>query len=94
MIDIRDTLGMSRPVCFYSLELQAGSGGYPFTLQWNPADLPAGKLFMRDRLTHGELLRIDMHAESTAVIDNPSIDVVDIEHLMITTLLSSMANQW
>ena len=56
----------------WSLQIQAGSGGYPIALAWSPATFPPGATVeLLDALTGGDLIRVDMLVESSHTIDNP-----------------------
>lgn len=58
-------------------DFQPGSGGYPFILTWNPAELPTGSVFLRDPFG-GVLFDVDMRAQSSYTITNPAVDSVRI----------------
>ncbi len=78
--DIRDILTMVHDRNTYTARLQAGPGGYPFTIRWNNAVFPAGKFTLRDKATGGAQFSVNMKNQNTYVVTNPSIAQVEIVH--------------
>lgn len=77
-IDYRDTVGSANEDNLYICTFQPGPSGYPCTLRWNPAALTSGSYLMRDTLTHGLIVLVDMRRESTYVVSDPSITALEI----------------
>jgi hypothetical protein len=92
--DIRDTLGGNRTVVTYTGRMQAGEGGFPFRLRWNPAQLPPGLFILRDRLTHGNLFAVDMRTRDSLVITSPSLNTFEIEYTYGATASLNVSQGW
>ncbi len=78
--DFRDILTILHDKNTYSARLQAGPGGFPFTLRWNVANFPPGKFTLRDKATAGAQFSINMRNQNTYVVTNPAITQVEIVH--------------
>jgi len=78
--DLRDILSINHAQNVYTVRLQPGPGGYPFTLRWHKATFPPGRFTLRDKATSGSQFSIDMKAESTYTVTNASITQVEIVH--------------
>lgn len=63
----------------WELRFQPGSSGYPVTLSWNSADLPAGEVMLKDPLG-GISINVDMHMQSSIEITNENINTLMIEY--------------
>jgi len=83
-LDIRDILSYTHQQILYTGRLQAGAGGYPFTLQWNNQIFPVGTLTLRDAATHGTQFSIDMRNQNSFTITNPSISTFEILYVAPT----------
>ncbi len=79
--DLRDILSITHQQNVYTLALQPGPGGYPFTLSWNVAALPAGTFFLRDSATHGGVINVNMKSQPTYLLSNSSINRLEIVHI-------------
>ncbi|MBI4546890.1 MAG: hypothetical protein HY707_02845 [Ignavibacteriae bacterium] len=78
-IDIRDTLSESDAENLFIAETQPGLAGYPFILSWDPDSLHAGMYILRDTLTHGSLVSVDMRKENSLTIVDSSITAFEIK---------------
>jgi photosystem II stability/assembly factor-like uncharacterized protein len=78
--DVRDILTISHVRNTYTARLQPGPGGYPFTLRWNNANFPAGRVTLRDKGTGGALLTVNMKSQNTVTVTNAAITQVEIVH--------------
>src|SRR5262249_22991090 len=76
--DFRDTLGGPHTINRYVLAFQPGPGGYPVTISWKPDSMRVQVYILRDTLTHGSKLNIDMRHDSTLTITDPSISTLEI----------------
>lgn len=76
--DVRDTLGATSFQIVYTLLMQSGTGGYPFRIRWNPAELPPGLFRLRDQPTGGLILNVDMTAVDSVVITNSALEALQI----------------
>ncbi|MBI3364952.1 MAG: hypothetical protein HY033_08600 [Ignavibacteriae bacterium] len=76
--DFRDTLNESHRTNRYLLEFQPGPGGYPVTLTWKPDSMRVQVYILRDTLTHGAKLNIDLRHDSTVTIGDTSITALEI----------------
>ncbi|MBI2419723.1 MAG: T9SS type A sorting domain-containing protein, partial [Ignavibacteriales bacterium] len=56
----------------WTIKLQPGPGGYPFTLTWNPSQLPAGSFTMKDLVT-GNIINVDMKTTGQVIVTNSAI---------------------
>jgi len=79
-LDLKDILTLVDTQNIYTVNLKPGPGGYPFTIQWNNANFPPGKFTLRDNATGGTQFSIDMRTQSSYVVTNASITLVDIVH--------------
>ena len=77
-LDYRDTLGNVHQQNIYFAEMQPGIGGYPFTISWNVDSLDSGLFILRDSLTHGGLLQVDMKKQNSVVVSNTSVTTLEI----------------
>ena len=77
-VDLRDTLGPLQPGRLFTGELQAGSSGYPFTIGWKPESLRVGTYILRDSLTHGSIVSVDMRRDSFVTIANAAVSAFEI----------------
>ncbi len=78
--DFRDILTILHVRNTYSVRLQAGPGGFPFTVRWNNANFPPGKFTLRDKATAGTLFSINMKNQNTYTVTNAAITQVEIVH--------------
>jgi hypothetical protein len=60
--------------------MQAGAGGFPFTLRWNSALLGAGTFFLEDQATQGAQFTINMKSQNSFVVASSSNSTVQIVH--------------
>ena len=75
---LADYRGSSAQNATWDLRFQPGAGGYPLQLEWDPAALPAGEFFLRDAIT-GDIIDINMKAQSSYMLDNSAITSLRIE---------------
>jgi hypothetical protein len=75
LLDLRDP-NATDPEWY--IALQAGLGGYPLSLKWEPHLLPAGDWALRDTLDGGLGVDVDMTADSSLVITDPLITSLSI----------------
>jgi photosystem II stability/assembly factor-like uncharacterized protein len=78
--DVRDVVSSTHVLNTYTVSLQPGPGGYPFTLQWNSAHLPSGTFLLRDAATHGLQFSVNMKSQSSATVTNAAITSLEITH--------------
>ncbi len=76
--DFRDTLGETHRTNRYVLEFQPGAGGYPVTFSWKPDSMRVQLYILRDTLTHGAKVNIDMRHDSVVSIADTSIASLEI----------------
>jgi hypothetical protein len=77
-MDLRDPTATSS---VWKIAVQAGLGGYPLTLTWDSAALPAsaaGTWTMRDTLAGNTVVNVDMTTTGSLVITNTEIKAVTI----------------
>jgi hypothetical protein len=92
--DIRDTLGQTHTQVVYTGLLQAGVGGYPFWLRWEPAGLPTGVFTLRDKLTSGSYFTVNMKSQDSLVITNPAIPSFEIVYTEGASVSHSVQSGW
>ncbi|MBI2418563.1 MAG: hypothetical protein HYV28_11820, partial [Ignavibacteriales bacterium] len=61
------------------VKFQTGAGGYPVTLSWNSATLPAGSFTLKDAIT-GTIVSVDMKSQSSYILTNTGISALKIEY--------------
>ncbi len=93
-IDMKETLSSENNSNTFTAEFQPGAGGYPITLKWNPAKFLDGGWKLRDGLTRGTLININLWTDTILVISNPSIHSVEITHTLEDTLEQIIENGW
>jgi photosystem II stability/assembly factor-like uncharacterized protein len=89
--DVRDTLGGSRQQVTYTGKLQAGEGGYPFHLRWNPLALPSEGSFML-RYTDGNPIAVNMRQQDSAMVNEA--ETFQIVYSLGTTVSSTAQQGW
>lgn len=77
-IDIRDTLSGPGAAHSFFARLQPGPGGYPIGLRWSPDSLKTETFIMRDTLTRGGKISVDMRRDSTALLGDSTVGTVEI----------------
>ncbi|MDI6765848.1 MAG: M14 family zinc carboxypeptidase [Bacteroidota bacterium] len=92
--DMKQTLSSTHKSNTFTAEFQPGSGGYPITLRWNPARFLDGGWKLRDGLTHGTLININMWTDTSLVITNTSIQSIEITHSIVDTLQQIVDSGW
>ncbi|MBI4811132.1 MAG: immune inhibitor A, partial [Ignavibacteriales bacterium] len=92
--NFKDTLGIDRASNTFIAELQPGTGGYPFTIRWNPKYLPAGGWKIRDNATHGTIFNINMWTDTSLSISDESIHAIEIIHTQKDSLEMHVAQGW
>ncbi len=93
-LDLRDTLSLTHPTIIFSIDIQPSGSGYPITLHWNSESFPPDYFTLRDAGTQGELLSIDMLAETTCTITNPAITSVQVVHSLLMSLAVDVNSRW
>lgn len=91
--DIRDTLGGIRQQVIYTGKLQAGEGGYPFTVRWNRLDLPSGTFILRDGYG-GSTFTVDMKQQDSLVISDDGINLFQIVYGLGSGVTGSVQGGW
>lgn len=94
LLDMRDTLGTSNPINIFECILQVGTGGYPITISWNSDSLPKGVLFLKDALSNGNLVHLNMKNTDSVVISDTSINAILIEHQNLPSIKLSVNAMW
>lgn len=84
--DIRDTVGAVHRKNVFTAEFQAGGGGFPMKLAWNPDSLLAGTYILRDRLTHGGRIQLDMRRRDSLVVADTSLRSMEIVECKTTAI--------
>jgi len=63
----------------WKIQLFDDAAALPLSLAWDPADLPAaGRFFLQDMATNGDLLNVDMRTVASAQITDPLVDMLQI----------------
>ena len=76
------------------VEFQYSTGGDPITLNWDNANFPADGYFqLVDDIT-GDLVNVDMKAQSSYTVTNTSIDRLKIIYKSTTTFDMAMMEGW
>lgn len=83
LIDIRDTISQENKSNIYSFRVQPHSGNNTIVLAWNKSEFSPGKLNLRDSVTSGNLISIDMKKH-----DSVSITTLEPWSLLITHEIS------
>ncbi len=91
--DIRDTLGGIHQQVIYTGKLQAGEGGYPFVLKWNPSELPSGTFTLRDGPAATFFL-VNMKLQDSLVISDDQIPQFQIVYDAGNVVSSTAQTGW
>jgi hypothetical protein len=91
--DIRDTIGGSHQQVIYTGQLQEGPGGYPFHLQWNRSELPAGTFTLRDGPA-GFNFMVNMKQQDSLTITNPDVMAFQLVYDMGDVVISTVQSGW
>jgi hypothetical protein len=94
LLDMRDTLGASNPINIFKCIFQVGTDGYPVTISWNSGSLPKGVLFLKDALTDGNLVHLNMKHADSVVISDTSVRALLIEHQNLPSMMLSVNAMW
>jgi hypothetical protein len=81
LTNIHDIISASHQLNTYTFSVRPGPGGYPFSMNWNMAALPAGSFFLRDSATHGGQVNVNMKLQSSYSLTNSSISRLEIAHI-------------
>ena len=92
--DIRDTVTAYNQERRFTAELQAGSGGYPITLSWNPQIFDSGELILRDTTTHGSLFTVNMKNDSSYMMLDTSVKAFEIVYAKAMTNTIGSSGGW
>lgn len=82
----------ARPI-IWRTTFQAGSGGYPITLTWDPASLPPGTFLLKDEIT-GTLVNVNMRSQSSFSVTNPALGSLVIHYFSIVDVPVTMNAGW
>ncbi|MDP2207991.1 MAG: M14 family zinc carboxypeptidase [Bacteroidota bacterium] len=94
LLDMRDTLGASNPINIFECIFQVGTGGYPITISWNSDSLPKGAFILKDALTAGNLVHINMKNTDSVIVSDTSINALLIEHQNLPSIKLSVNALW
>jgi hypothetical protein len=75
------------------MKFQPGSGGYPFTFIWNPAELPDGFFYLKDNIS-GSIVNVDMKLTNTYTLTNTSITSLKLEYSQQICLDVNLNQGW
>ena len=87
--DIRDTIDQGRSQVVYTGLLQAGAGGYPFTLEWNPGELPSGMFQLK---SGGSFY--NMKQQDSLVITNEDFSTFQVIYSQSSTVSFNVLGGW
>ena len=63
----------------WTLQMQSGNGGFPLLVEWNPDLLPPiGSFYLRDAITGGDLVHVDMRSQNSLLLENPALNQIQI----------------
>lgn len=94
LTDYRDTLTEFQQENIFTPELQPGAAGFPMTLRWESDSLRAGTYILRDTLTNGSLLFLDMqHVDSLLIMDSTLMGI-EILYSVTQSLSMTGAGEW
>lgn len=80
LTDIRGLLPPGQIERTYTCTMQAGAGGFPFTLRWNSGLLASGTFFLEDQATQGAQFTVNMKLQSSFVVPTSANSTVLIVH--------------
>ncbi len=92
--DLRDIVTSVSPPNVFTAELQAGSGGYPFSFSWNPRGFLPGGWHIRDGETHGSKFIENMWADTGFTVTDSSVHSVEIVHTSTDTISDTLTRGW
>ena len=76
VVDIR---GPENENIRWSFDFQSGAGGYPMTFRWDNNLLPAGAFYLKDAVTEGDIILINMKTQSSYTLTNSAITSLFID---------------
>ncbi|MBI2418702.1 MAG: hypothetical protein HYV28_12530 [Ignavibacteriales bacterium] len=76
---IKDYRNDTNRAAIWTIKFQPGTGGYPFTLSWNPATLPLGTFIISDNIT-GTIINANMKTSSSVSVTNSGITALVIKY--------------
>ncbi|MCE1187757.1 MAG: T9SS type A sorting domain-containing protein, partial [Ignavibacteria bacterium] len=76
----------------WTLKFQASAD--PVSLNWNSALLPAGSFILRDAVSGGQIVNIDMKSQSACVMPNPAVTVLTITYSLQTNATIILNSGW
>jgi len=91
---LRDYRNSENTTSSWKMKIQPGQPGYPMTLSWNPDILPEGEFLLTDAVTGGDIINVDMKTVNTLVIENSSINMLDINYTLITGRTFAVNGGW
>lgn len=78
---LKDYRNSSLQTVTWRVRFQPGVNG-PMTFSWNPANFPAGSVYLKDEIT-GTLVNVNMKTQSSYTLTNPAISPLKIEYRTI-----------
>lgn len=89
-----DYRSSSNPENSWKVSIQAASGSYPVTIEWDSAIIPEGVgLQLMDAFT-GTMINVDMRETGMIMIDNPAINQLQIQKTLTATMSMPVASGW
>ena len=76
------------------IAITAESNAYPITLSWDPAELTEDGFFRLYGPENGVSLNADMSSVSTLVVNDPSISLLTLEHVMTASYEMTYTENW
>jgi carboxypeptidase T len=92
--DLRSPLSDIHRSNIFTAEFQSGAGGYPFTVKWDPGLLPPGGWHLHDGVTHGNIININMLADTEVIITDNAISTIELIHSFQDTVITVVNEGW
>lgn len=77
----------------WRLAFKPGSGGYPMTVTWTAADLPAGSFILKDEFG-GAIVNVNMKTQNSCTVTNTGVVALRIEHTSAVTTHLTVLEGW
>ena len=78
----------------WRIDIQAGESSY-FILEWDIDELgEGGNFFLRDVITGGAFISVNMREAGSVLIDNPSLSLLSITHGYSSTIVVGNLDDW
>ncbi|MBN1480276.1 T9SS type A sorting domain-containing protein [candidate division KSB1 bacterium] len=71
-----------------------GTSGYPMTLRWNSENLPAKSFTLKDEVTNGDIVRVNMKDQDSYTLTNSGISSLLIEMSGVTCAPVAVMEGW